>query len=63
MLVDDVIPFDFDKRFLEKYSSLYDSELREEIAKNGYERTMKENTYYHRLKYLYDYVQSEIFAK
>lgn len=34
MLVEDITPFDFDKRFIEKYSSLYDSELREEIAKN-----------------------------
>ncbi len=29
----DAIPFDFDKRFLERYNSMPDSELREEIAK------------------------------
>jgi predicted ABC-type ATPase len=30
----DTLPFDFDKRFLECYNSMLDSELREEIAKN-----------------------------
>lgn len=30
----DVIPFDFDKRFLARYNSMRDSELRVEIAKN-----------------------------
>lgn len=30
----DVLPFDFDKRFLERYKSMPDSELREEIAQN-----------------------------
>lgn len=30
----DAIPFDFDKRFLERYNSMPDSELREVIAKN-----------------------------
>jgi predicted ABC-type ATPase len=30
----DAVPFDFDKRFLERYSDMPDSELREEIAKN-----------------------------
>jgi predicted ABC-type ATPase len=30
----DAFPFDFDKRFLERYKSMPDSELREEIAKN-----------------------------
>lgn len=30
----EAIPFDFDKRFLERYNSMPDSELREEIAKN-----------------------------
>ena len=34
ILSTDVLPFDFDKRFLEKYNSMPDSELREEIAKN-----------------------------
>lgn len=31
---EDVHPFDFDKRYLERYRSMRDSELREEIAKN-----------------------------
>ena len=31
---EDVLPFDYDKRYLERYRSLPDSELREEIAKN-----------------------------
>jgi predicted ABC-type ATPase len=30
----DAFPFDYDKRFLERYNSMPDSELREEIAKN-----------------------------
>lgn len=30
----DVVPFDFDKRFLDRYKRMPDSELREEIAKN-----------------------------
>lgn len=30
----DAVPFDFDKRFLERYNAMPDSELREEIAKN-----------------------------
>ena len=34
MLVDVVVPFDYDKRFLEIYDSLFDSELKEEIAIN-----------------------------
>ena len=29
ILSTDVLPFDFDKRFLEKYNSMPDSELRE----------------------------------
>lgn len=33
-LVDDIIPFDYDKQFLETYNSMRDSELREEIAHN-----------------------------
>lgn len=32
--VEDLIPFDFDKRFMEIYSSMNDSELRSDIAKN-----------------------------
>ena len=31
----DAVPFDFDKRFLERYNAMPDSELREEIAKNS----------------------------
>jgi len=31
---------------------------REKIAQSGYERTMKENTYYHRLKTINDYVNT-----
>jgi adenylate kinase family enzyme len=31
----DVEPFDFDKRFLERYNAMRDSELREEMAKNA----------------------------
>jgi predicted ABC-type ATPase len=34
-LVRDVIPFDFDKRTQEIYTSMYDSELRSEIAHNA----------------------------
>lgn len=34
VLSPDSTPFDFDKRFLEHYNSMRDSELREEIAKN-----------------------------
>ncbi len=34
ILSPNVIPFDFDKRFLAHYNSMRDSELREEIAKN-----------------------------
>lgn len=34
MLVDGVIPFDYDKKYLEIYQSLADSELREKIAIN-----------------------------
>ena len=34
MLVDGIIPFDYDKKYLEIYQSLPDSELREEIALN-----------------------------
>ncbi len=34
MLVDGVIPFDYDKKYLEIYQSLPDSELREKIALN-----------------------------
>lgn len=32
--VNNIIPFDFDKKFMENYSSLIDSELREVIANN-----------------------------
>lgn len=31
---DNIIPFDFDKKYLENYSSLFDSELRDVIANN-----------------------------
>jgi predicted ABC-type ATPase len=34
MLVDGIIPFDYDKKYLEIYQSLPDSELREKIALN-----------------------------
>lgn len=34
LLSKDAIPFDYDKRFLERYTTMPDSELREEIAKN-----------------------------
>lgn len=34
MLVEGITPFDYDKRFLEIYESLPDSELREDFAKN-----------------------------
>jgi adenylate kinase family enzyme len=35
ILSPNVIPFDYDKRFLAHYNSMRDSELREEIAKNS----------------------------
>ena len=31
---EDTVPFDYDKRFLERYRSMPDSELREQIAIN-----------------------------
>lgn len=34
LFVERIIPFDYDKRFLEIYNSMFDSELREEIALN-----------------------------
>lgn len=32
--IENITPFDFDRRFIENYSSLYDSELRDVIANN-----------------------------
>lgn len=32
--VKDICPFDFDKRFLETYNSMFDSEFREDMARN-----------------------------
>lgn len=34
LYIKNIIPYDFDKRFFENYSSLYDSELRDVIANN-----------------------------
>ena len=52
---------DFDELRDKIMHYLKNDDEREKIAQRGYERTMKENTYFHRLQYLYDYVKKEFF--
>ena len=53
ILVDDIIPFDFDKRFLENYNQLLDSDFRDVMATN-----LTINEFEHKIQYAFENFQN-----